>query len=429
MNRRGRSRLALGIYVAGVVVAAAIALGWGLLHLERAPHAWVLVLFAGLALVLELMVVPLAGGGGAAASFAAYFAGLLVLGPVPTAGVAAAVAVFADGVVRRARVVRAGFNASHGALSLLATGWIYQQLGGTAEGLVLQKHWPAVIAAGICLWMLETGWVAAAVALDRGVRVVGWLRSSLAPMLQLDAALASVGLLLALLYQSRERLAGTAGWQGTVLLAVIAVILSWLLYYAYRLQGHVHEVYAKSLRALGTLVEAKVEAAQPGHSGRVADLAATLAEALEMPAREVEQVRYAGFLHDIGKVGVPSSTLARSRDQFAGEAQAVRLHPEIGEQILAPVRFLEAAARMVRSHHERWDGLGYPDRLRNREIPLGARLLAIADAHVSMTEALAPDEALSRLSQAAGSRFDPKLVEALERVTQDGEQRHRAAAL
>ena len=287
----------------------------------------------------------------------------------------------------------------------------------------MEQHWRAVIGAGMCLWVLETGWVGTAVVLDRGVRVVGWLRSSLVPMLTLDAALASVGLLLALLYQSREELAGTAGWQGTLLLAVIAVIPSGLLYYAYRLQGHLHEAYGNSLRALGALVEAKVEATQPGHSGRVADLAATLAEALEVSPKEVEQVRYAGFLHDIGKVGVPSAVLGRIRDRYIGEAAAVRLHPVIGEQILAPVRFLRPAARMVRSHHERWDGLGYPDGLRNGETPLGARLLAIADAHVSMAEVLTPEEAVSRLSQAAGSRFDPELVEALVMVTQDGTRR------
>jgi len=481
---RERSKLALWIYVAAVIAAAAVALTWGLLHFDQAIDVWVLLLFVGLAMVMELMVVPLAEGGGVAASFAAYFAGLLVLGPVATAWVAALVGMSADGVLRRVRLVRACFNASHSALSLLASGWVYQRLGGVVVeefrrglpgrggGQAAPPYWLAVIAAGICLWAMETVWVALAVTLERGRRslsaqggapaVVRWLRSSFWPMLALDGALASAGLLLALLYQNRAALAGTAGWQGTVLLAVIAVIPSALLYYAYRLQGHLQQVYANSLRALGALVEGKVEASDPsesqgglfdspgrtgaqdrpsgsprGHAGQVADLAATLAGALDIPSLQVEQIRYAGFLHDIGKVGMPDNVLARSRDQFAGESDPVRtssapwpggprdslrvregLHPQIGGHILAPIRFLGPAAQMVRSHHERWDGLGYPDGLRGQQIPLGARLLSIADAYVGMSgtpgrAGVSSAQALSRLRQAAGSRFDPELVEAL----------------
>jgi len=464
---RARSKLALWIYVAAVIAAAGAALAWGLLHFDQAIDVWVLLLFVGLAMVMELMVVPLAEGGGVAASFAAYFAGLLVLGPVGTASVAALVGMSADGIVRRVRLVRACFNASHSALSLLAAGWVYQKLGGVVleefrrgvpagGGRGTPPYWLAVIGAGICLWAMETVWVALAVTLERGRRrqvpmVIRWLRSSLAPMLALDGALASVGLLLALLYQSRAALAGTAGWQGTALLAVIAVIPSALLYYAYRLQGHLQRAYANSLRALGALVEAKVGAPGTsgpqgshsgfprGHAGQVADLAATLAQALDTPSIQVEQIRYAGFLHDIGKVGMPSSVLARSRDQFVGESDLVRtsrtpwsgeprdslripegLHPQIGGHILAPIRFLGPAAQMVRSHRERWDGLGYPDGLRGQQIPLGARLLSLADAYVGMSGPLSPAQALSRLRQAAGSRFDPELVEALASVCDSG---------
>ncbi len=469
---RERSKLALWMYVAAVIAAAAAALTWGLLHFDQAIDVWVLLLFVGLAMVMELMVVPLAEGGGVAASFAAYFAGLLVLGPVAAASVAALVGMSADGVLRRVRLVRACFNASHSALSLLASGWVYQKLGGvvveefTPGGLQAQgggqaapPYWLAVIAAGICLWAMESVWVALAVTLDRGRRsrpaqggapaMVRWLRASFWPMLALDGALASAGLLLALLYQNRAALAGTAGWQGTVLLAVIAVIPSALLYYAYRLQGHVQQAYANSLRALGALVEGKVETSGPsesqgglfyspgrtgaqgrpsgsprGHAGQVADVAAVLARARDVPSLQIEQIRYAGFLHDIGKVGMPGSVLAHGRDWLVGGSAPARnslraregLHPQIGGLILAPVRFLGPAAQMVRSHHERWDGLGYPDGLRGEQIPLGARLLSIADAYVGMGGAVSSAEALSRLRQAAGSRFDPELVEALASV-------------
>ncbi|MCJ7751006.1 MAG: HD domain-containing protein, partial [Armatimonadetes bacterium] len=235
-----------------------------------------------------------------------------------------------------------------------------------------------------------------------------------------DGALAAVGLLMALLYQSRWQLVGESSWQGTLLLGATVLIPCGLLYYAYRLQGSLQQVYSQSLRTLGALLEAKVEGSQPGHGEQVARLAARLAEELELAPEQVEQIRYAGYLHDIGKVGVPSSLLNRSRDRFSGEPEAVRLHSQIGAGVLSPIRFLRPAAEMVKAHHERWDGLGYPGGLRQKAIPLGARVLALANAYVGMTHSphapLTPQRAIARLRQAAGSRFDPVLITALEQV-------------
>jgi len=420
MIRGRRGRLALWLYVGGVIAAAAGALTWAVNHPGPAPLGlWELGLFVVLAGVLEMMVVPLAEGGGVAASFAVYFAGLLVLGPGTIACVAALVGLFTEGVLGRTRLVRSAFNASHSVLSLVAAGWVYQRLGGSVGQVWMPQHIPAVVGAALCLWALETGWVAAAVSLERGGRGGRWLRLSLGPMLALDSALASVGLLLALLYQSRFDLVGRGGWQGPALLGLIAVVPSGLLYYAYRLQGHLRQVYGQSLRTLGALLERKGEGREAGHGEKVAALAAGMAQAAELSPRQVEQIRYAGFLHDIGKVGVPGAVLATSRDQFTGEAPLLRLHPEIGAQILTPISFLGPAAQMVRHHHERWDGLGYPDGLRHEGIPLGARLLSIANAYVGMGDTLTPEQALTRLRQAAGSRFDPGLVEVLAGLLQE----------
>jgi hypothetical protein len=385
-------------------------------------NPWELALFILVAGMMDVMVVPIAGGGGVAASFAVLFAGLLVLGPATTAWVAALAGLWSEGVVRRRPAVRTGFNVGHSVLSLAAAGWAYEKLGGQF-GRVELGYWEpatAAMAAALVLWLLETGWVSLAVVLERGGRIWRRLRASLAPMLALDAALASVGLLLASLYQCRHQLLGGTSWHGSLVLCGVALLPCALLYYAYRLQGDLQEVYAQSLRTLGALVEAKVEGGRSGHGERVARLAARLAEVVELPADQVRQVRYAGYLHDIGKVGVPAELLSREKEQYGDELGAVRVHPQVGGEILTPIRFLTPAARMVRAHHERWDGLGYPARLRREEIPVGARLLSLANAYVGMTHSACPrltaGRAMGRLQQAAGSRFDPELVDALARL-------------
>jgi len=423
---------ALGAYVAAVTAAGVvgIALSGGSLGATQL-QVWELACFVGLAVALDLMVIPLAGGGAAAASFAAYLAGLLVLGSGVTAWVAALSIICSEGVIRRRPLAKVGFNAGHSVLSLLAAGVVYRQAGGSVGDLHM-SHLPELAAVGaavLCLWLLETTWVSLAVTLERGGRAWRRLLSSLGPMLALDGALASMGLLLALLYLhlGRDRFTagnGTLSVEEIVFFLAVAIIPAMLLYYAYRLQGEVRGAYRQSLQSLGWLMEAKLEDSQPGHGERVATLAAGMANALEMPEDEIEQIEFAGYLHDIGKVGVPASLLSRRRDMFSGEPEQVRMHPVIGAQILAPIQFLRPAAEIVRAHHERWDGLGYPARLRADQIPLGARILALANAYLGMTRShmqapLAPEQAVSRIRQGAGSRFDPALVEVLARVLQE----------
>jgi putative two-component system response regulator len=154
-------------------------------------------------------------------------------------------------------------------------------------------------------------------------------------------------------------------------------------------------------------------------------LAAEMAQAWELLPAEIEQIRYAGYLHDIGKVGVTGALLRRGRDLFEGEASELKQHPALGAQILAPIHFLQPAAQIVAAHHERWDGLGYVEGLQGKQIPLGARLLAVADAYVALTgpEASAPlsaATALHHLHQAAGSRFDPEAVALLQSLPRFG---------
>jgi two-component system cell cycle response regulator len=159
-----------------------------------------------------------------------------------------------------------------------------------------------------------------------------------------------------------------------------------------------------------------------GHLSSVAELAERTARRLGLPAEEVERIRHAGELHDAGKVAIPEAILAKPGPLTADEWAFVRRHPLIGERIVRSAPSLSRVAELVRSTHERFDGAGYPDRLRADAIPLGSRIVAVCDAFDAMTSgrpyaaARTPPEALDELRRCAGTQFDPAVVETFRAV-------------
>jgi two-component system, cell cycle response regulator len=153
------------------------------------------------------------------------------------------------------------------------------------------------------------------------------------------------------------------------------------------------------------------------HAETVA-LAAATAEALGLSPDDVEHVRHASELHDVGKVAIPDAILGKPGPLTEEEWVFVRRHPIIGERIILAAPALARVAALVRASHERWDGAGYPDALAGDAIPLGARIVAVADAYAAITAgrpyrvARAPEQALDELRRAAGTQFDPAVVEA-----------------
>ena len=166
---------------------------------------------------------------------------------------------------------------------------------------------------------------------------------------------------------------------------------------------------------------ASVLAPQPHHRGRPSDMIASLATgiALEMglPREEIERIRIASLLHDLGKIAIPEEILDKPTQLSDGEWQAIGEHPRIGQVILEQASGLREAIPVVLHHHERFNGGGYPHGLRGNEIPLGARIVAVADAYHAMVHdrpysaALDHEQALAELQAHAGTQFDPKVVE------------------
>lgn len=169
------------------------------------------------------------------------------------------------------------------------------------------------------------------------------------------------------------------------------------------------------LKALAVALEAKDEYIR-GHSQRVADYACSLGEAAGIGTEQLQLLRTAAALHDIGKVALNESILDKPKQLTRNERNKVRDHPAMGERILEPLAFLKPLQPLIRHHHERADGTGYPDRLRGEEIPRLARILAIADAYDAMTSqrpyrsAMSAREAAEEITSCAGRQFDEDLA-------------------
>lgn len=181
------------------------------------------------------------------------------------------------------------------------------------------------------------------------------------------------------------------------------------------------ELVVATLEALVNALEAKNPYFR-GHSSRVAAFSATIATELGLADDLVEDVRIAGRLHDLGVIGIRDDVLEKKGALSEPEYEQVKQHSTIGSRILSPLIHLGPVAELVRLHHERWDGSGYPDGLKGEDIPVGARVLNAAETYDALTttrpyrEKILPDEAVSHLQGLAGKAIDPGVVEAVAKA-------------
>jgi len=158
------------------------------------------------------------------------------------------------------------------------------------------------------------------------------------------------------------------------------------------------------------------------HARDASDIAVRIARALRLPEPEVRKIKFAGMLHDIGKIGVSGKIIRKPSSLTSEEMVQMRKHPVIGAEIMRPVELLADASEIVRHHHEHFDGSGYPDGLRGAQIPIGSRVVLVADAFNAITtdrpyrKARGKAEALKILREHTGTQFDAKVVEAFGRV-------------
>jgi len=189
-----------------------------------------------------------------------------------------------------------------------------------------------------------------------------------------------------------------------------------------RLYEDLRSTYMRTIKVLAQAIDARDHYTH-SHSENVAKFAVAIASEMKLYAKDIETIREACELHDLGKIGIEDSILTKTTSLNEWEWEQIKQHPATGAQILEPLTFLHDVTELVRQHHEHYDGSGYPEGRRGEDIVLGARIIHLADAYESMRSArsyrktpLTKEETLQEIRVNSGTQFDPYVVEAFLRI-------------
>jgi hypothetical protein len=400
------SRVAL-IYIGAVAAIAAVLVA-------RGPFTglqWKYVVFLGiLVIVTESRATQLRKGQLSwSSSSAAMLASVVLVGPVGAAIVGACTAM---GLRRGPHILQRVFNTAMYALSAYLAGRVFIALGGDV-GRLNENSFPDIIApfaaAALVLVAANHGLLSGVLWLTRSKdrTPASTLGVGLSARLLLsDLGYAAYGLLMAALWS-------VVGFFAPLLVLIPLFVARW----AITQFAEQQKSYEATVGALCQAVETK-DFYTRGHSDRVSRGSVMIAQEIGMRGERVEAIRYAGMLHDVGKLGVPTKVLQKTGKLTEEEYAAIQLHPMRGLDIVREIGFLDEALAGIMHHHERIDGRGYPMGLAGDEIPEFARVLAVADAFDSMTSnrsyrgARPVAEAIEELRKWSGTQFDPAFVDA-----------------
>ncbi len=413
------------LYVVALVAAAASVVLLALPHLHRERLVDTLVLLVLFTLLDTRAVKVGSSSVGLALGSAVILASYIIVGPWGAALVGTGGAL----VLHRQALVKRLYNGAQFTLCGFIAGEVYVHLGGPVA-MLSASHFPRilvpVLAADLvyCLVnaLMLTGLMSLAERIPPHEMLVGMLSKSVVAYL----AYGTFGLLMAVL------------WVGLGIgpLSALPILLPLLVArWAFHMYAKEQQAYEATIRTLVQAVETKDHYTR-GHSERVSHASVMLARVVGMRDERLNALRYAGILHDIGKLGVPTKLLKKTGQLTDKEFAAIQLHPVRGREMVADIEFLDEAFQGILHHHERLDGLGYPMGLAGQQIPEFARMIAVADAFDSMTStrsyrgARSVEDAIAELERCKGTQFDPVMVDALvAALKKEPWRRHEVAPL
>jgi len=368
-----------------------------------------------LMLLADLVPVRLPAGGFVTPGASLDFAALLMFGGPWTAVLNVVTTVLAQGVVRRQPPVRVGFNAALYVLMIAASATVLARLGVVPGRIALPADLPGLLACALTYFLVNGLGLSLVLALTGGPSAWRIFHVNFVTTALQHLGMLAMGCLTAVGYFK------VGPW--ALALFVLPLLLASL---SFRLYFEMKQDLLEFVRALAEVLE-EVDPYTRQHSVRVAEYSTRLGRAMGMSERAVQDLEYGALLHDLGKVGRQYQYILTKPGKLSLEEQAtMRAHPAEGAAIVRKVRALRRAAAIVHDHHERPDGLGYPRGLRGADIPLGSRIVMIADAFDAMTSdrpyrrAMTGERAVLELSKHAGTQFDADAVRALEALVRAG---------
>ena len=367
----------------------------------------VFVFFLILSVFSEFIPVELPKGGHITIGFPVDFVLILVYGPALAMLVAVSGLVIYEIIKGKSSWYKVVFDSSQYALSTGIAGLVYKYCGGM---IGFQNFFKFIIPATLCALaycFINLILVTMAISLDQRSRFTAVWRTNFQEILPTYLAEAPLGFLMAIIYVQ----IGVGG----ILLFFLPLLLARR---SFELYTKMRKMYLETIRALVAAIDAK-DPYTKGHSERVTQTSVALARELNLPEREIDNIEYAALLHDIGKIGIDERILGKNDELTGKEFERIKEHTIIGAKIIKPVDFLKDSYKAIYHHHEKYNGKGYPDGLKSEDIPILARIIAVADAYDAMDsdrpyrKKLNKDKILKELKDQSGKEFDPEVVKAL----------------
>lgn len=375
----------------------------------------IVVLWTIIATPFEIKSIRISGDSHYTLSFAIHLSILIIYGQWVAIVVAACVTIITDLIEKRG-LIKLLFNFSQFSIALFLAGTVFNLLKKSIGFFILPDDLFAFVCASALYVVANLVLVSIIVALSQNRSVYHVVKLDFKMVILYFTALVPMSMLAVLLYKEQP-------------LAMVFIIPPLALAHnSFRNYASLKAETRKTLETLADFVDRRDHYTSE-HSKRVAMYASAIAREMEIDDSDIDIIELAGRVHDLGKITISDSILLKSGPLTAEEKEVINSHPEVAYNILKSLNMYKTGSIMVREHHERYDGLGYPRRIKDKNIHLGSRIMAVADAYDAMTsdrpyrKAMTRGQAINELKTNSGTQFDPVVVEAFIKILEKGEEK------